>query len=275
MTSTAASLISFGCIFGGSLIGIFLRSVLPERYFTNEEKDVLRLGLGLITTLSALVLGLLISTAKSSFDAKRAQLTELATDVISIDRSLDLYGSEASSARSALHNQVAALLDGLQALDAGASKLQPSSEAGSSKLQPSSGAGSSKLQPLSEVDANDFYRAVRRLSPRDDSQRSLKAEVLRVSLEVGRIRASALARESSSMPMPFLVVLVFWLTALFVGFGLFTSRNLIAVAALCVCALTVSTAVFLILDMDQPVGGFMKISSEPLRKALVVIDEQP
>jgi hypothetical protein len=252
MTSTGASLISFGCIFGGSLTGIFLKSVLPERYFTNEEKDVLRLGLGLITTLSALVLGLLISTAKSSFDAKRGQLTELATDVISIDRSLDLYGSEASKARSALRDQVAALVDRLQAL----------------------GAGSTKLQHTSEVGLNDFYRNVRRLSPRDDSQRSLKAEVLRISLEVGRIRASALAGESSSMPTPFLVVLVFWLTALFVGFGLFTSRNLIAVAALCVCALTVATAVFLIVDMDQPVGGLMKISGEPLRNALVVIGEQ-
>ena len=97
-----ASLISFGCIFGGALIGIFLRSVLPERYFTNEEKDVLRLGLGLITTLSALVLGLLVSTAKSSYDAKRSQLTQIATDVILVDRSLELYGSETSSARRAL-----------------------------------------------------------------------------------------------------------------------------------------------------------------------------
>jgi len=82
VTSTIASLISFGCIFGGSLLGIALRSVLPVRYFAPEDKDVLRLGLGLITTLSALVLGLLISTAKSSYDAKRSQLTQIATDVI-------------------------------------------------------------------------------------------------------------------------------------------------------------------------------------------------
>ena len=107
MTSTIASLISFGCIFGGSLTGVALRSVLPERYFTNEDKDVLRLGLGLITTLSALVLGLLISTAKSSYDAKRNQLTQIATDVILLDRSLELYGAETSGARRALRDQVA------------------------------------------------------------------------------------------------------------------------------------------------------------------------
>ena len=114
---------------------------------------------------------------------------------------------------------------------------------------------------------------VRRLSPREDSQRALKTEVLRLSLEIGQIRASALARQSSSIPIPFLVVLVFWLTALFAGFGLFASRNLVAVMALCVCALTVSTAVFLILDMDQPLSGFMKLSDEPLRNAMVIIGD--
>jgi hypothetical protein len=251
VTSTTASLISFGCIFGSSLTGIALRSVLPERDFTNGEKDVLRLGLGLITTLSALVLGLLISTAKSSYDAKRSQVTQIAADVILVDRSLDLYGSETTSARRALRAQVVALVDQIHSLCASSSKLQPSLQA----------------------DLSGFYQMVRRLSPRDDGQRTLKAEVLRISLEVGQIRASALARESSSIPIPFLVVLVFWLTALFLGFGLFASRNLIVVAALCVCALTVSTAIFLILDMDQPFTGFMKLSDEPLRNAMAAIGD--
>jgi hypothetical protein len=251
VTSTTASLISFGCILGGSLAGILLRSVLPERYFTDEEKDVLRLVLGLITTLSALVLGLLISTAKSSYDAKRSQVTQVATNVILVDRSLELYGTETSNARRALRDQVADLI-------AQTDSLTPSTP---------------KLRPSSEADLSDFYQMVRRLSPRDDSQRSLKAEALRISLEVGKIRASALARESSSIPIPLLVVLVFWLTALFAGFGLFAPRNLVVMAALCICALTVSTAIFLILDMDQPFTGFMKLSDEPLRNAIAVIGD--
>jgi hypothetical protein len=132
----------------------------------------------------------------------------------------------------------------------------------------------SKLQPPSQTGFKDFYRLIRRLAPTDDGQRSLKAEVLRVSLEVGQIRASTLAKESSSIPIPFLVVLVFWLTALFVGFGIFAPRNLFAVVTLCVCALTVATAVLLIVDMDQPLGGYMKISIEPLRNAMVEISDQ-
>jgi hypothetical protein len=82
-----------------------------------------------------------------------------------------------------------------------------------------------------------------------------------------------LARESSSIPIPLLVVLVFWLTALFAGFGLFASRNPVVVAALCICALTVSTAIFLLLDMDQPLTGLMKVSIEPLRNAMAVIGD--
>jgi hypothetical protein len=230
-----------------------IRSVLPERYFTDEAKDVLRLVLGLITTLSALVLGLLVSTAKSSYDAKRGQVTQLATDVILADRSLELYGSETTSARHVLREQVAALSAQIDSLGTSTAKL---------------------VRASSEADLSDFYQIVRRLSPRDDAQRSLKAEVLRISLEIGQIRASALARESSSIPVPFLVVLVFWLTALFVGFGLFASRNLIVVAALCVSALTASTALFLILDMDQPLTGFMKLSVEPLRNAMAVMGDQ-
>jgi len=252
-TSETVSLISFGVIFGGSLAGIALRSVIPERYFTNEANDVIRLGLGLVTMLSALVLGLLVSTAKSSYDAKRGLLTQVATDVVLIDRSLELYGPETSNARRSLREQVAAVADQVDSL----------------------GDRSSKIQGLSsEAELSDFYQMVRRLSPRDDSQRALKAEVLKVSFEIGQIRASSLARESSSIPIPFLVVLVFWLTALFAGFGLFASRNLVAATVLCVCALTVSTAIFLILDMDQPLRGLMKLSDEPLRNALAVIGDQ-
>src|SRR4029077_8833876 len=124
--STVIESISFGCIFGGALAGIIVRSLLPERYFQDEAKDVLRLGLGLITTLSALVLGLLISTAKSSYDAKRSQVTQIATDVILVDRCIEMYGSAPSSACCALRNQVASLVDQIHSLGVSSSKLQPS-----------------------------------------------------------------------------------------------------------------------------------------------------
>jgi hypothetical protein len=249
VTSTTTSLIAFGVIFGCSLLGMVIRVIVPERHFTNEARDVLRLALGLVTTLNALVLGLLVSTAKSSYDARRSQLTEIAADVILADHSLALYGPETNSARNALRDQVGALVDQIRSRDV----------------------RSTKLQLPRKADWSDFYQMVWRLSPSDDGQKLRKAEVLRLSLEVAQIRASALARESSSIPTVFLVILVFWLAVLFLGFGFLTSRNLMVAGALCVCALIVSTAVYLILDMDQPFTGFMELSIEPLRNAAAVI----
>jgi hypothetical protein len=119
--------------------------------------------------------------------------------------------------------------------------------------------------------AADFYQIVRKLSPGDDEQRALKGEVLRISLEVAQIRAAALAQETSSIPVPFLIVLTFWLAILFMGFGLFAPPNLTVLAALFVCAFSVSAAIFMIIEMDEAFTGIMRISNEPLRNALAAI----
>jgi len=224
--------------------------ILPERHFSSEADDVIKLGLGLITTMNALVLGLLISTARSSYDAKRELVAQMAADTILADRSLALYGSETKEARSALHDLVASLIGQLQSLRGELPKNQ---------------------SPEVKAGAADFYQMVRRLSPHDADQRVLKAEILRISLEVARIRAVALTQQASSVPALFLVALVFWLTILFIGFGLFAPPNPTVLAALCICALSVSAAVFVIIEMDEPFIGVMRLSSEPLSNAITVI----
>jgi Protein of unknown function (DUF4239) len=250
MKPMTISLITFACVFGGSLAGMVLRMMVPERHFSHDAQDVIKLGLGLIVTMNALVLGLLISTAKTSYDTKRGLLTEIAADVILADRSLALYGSEAEAARIALHELVSVLIEQVQNVR--------DIPLGTS----SSG---------SKVGAADFYQIVRKLSPRDDEQKALKAEVLRISLEVAQIRASALTQEGSSIPMPFLIVLIFWLAILFIGFGLFAPPNVTVLAALCVCAFSVAAAIFMVVEMDEAFVGVMRISSEPLRNALALI----
>ena len=246
------SLIVFACVFGGALVGIVLRMILPERHFSPEANDVIKLGLGLITTMNALVLGLLISTAKSSYDAKRTQVAEMAADAILADRSLALYGSETRAARIALHELLSGILEQFQALR-----------------------GDPPNNRSSEVTASatDFYQIVRKLSPHSDEQKALKAEVVRISLEVAQIRAAALTQQNSSIPVPFLVVLIFWLAILFIGFGLFAPPNLTVVAALFVCAVSVSAAIFMVIEMDEAFTGIMRVSGEPLSNALSVIDK--
>jgi hypothetical protein len=249
MNLMTISLIVFACIFGGVVVGMVLRAILPKRDFSGEAEGVIKLGLGLITTMTALVLGLLVSSAKSSYDAKRSQLSQLAADAIFVDQSLALYGSETNEARSALRDLIAGSIDRIQ----------------------STGGEPLEHRSSESNDTAAFFQMVRRLSPRDEGQRSLKTEVLSVSFEVGQLRAQALARQNSSIPVPFLVVLVFWLVILFTGFGLFAPPNPTVVTALFIFALSVSTAVFMILDMDQSFSGFMGLSTEPLRTAMTVI----
>jgi hypothetical protein len=250
MEPMTISLITFACVFGGILAGMLLRMLIPERHFSPEAQDVLKLVLGLILTMNALVLGLLISTAKTSYDTKRGLLAQIAADVILADRSLALYGSEADAARIALHELVAGLTEQIQSVH------EVPRETSSSELK---------------VGAADFYQIVRKLSPRDDEQRALKAELLRISLEVAEIRASALTQAATSIPAPFLIVLIFWLAVLFIGFGLFAPANLTVLAALSVYALSVAAAIFMVVAMDEAFVGVMRISSEPLRNALAVI----
>jgi hypothetical protein len=204
MNPMTISLIAFACVFGSSLFGMILRMIVPARNFSSEAQDVLKLGLGLIVTMNALVLGLLISTAKTSYDTKRGLLSQVAADVILADRSLTLYGSEADAARIALRELTAGLIEQIQYI------RDLPREASSSG---------------SKVGAADFYQIVRKLSPHDEGQNALKAEVLRISLEVAQIRASALTQEGSSIPLPFLIVLIFWLAILFIGFGLFAPHQ--------------------------------------------------
>jgi hypothetical protein len=244
------SLIVFGCVFGAALVGMFLRTILPAQHFAPESNDVIKLALALVTTMNALVLGLLISTAKSSYDTKRAQLAEMAADSILADRSLVLYGSEAKLARVALQQLVAGLADQVQHLHG--NQAPPSS-------------------PDLKTGGEDFYLIVRKLVPATDEQKALKAEVLRISLEVAQVRATALAQRGSSIPMAFLVVLIFWLAILFAGFGLFAPPNATVVVSLCVCAVTVSAAVFTVVGMDEAFIGVMGISAEPLHNAMAVI----
>jgi hypothetical protein len=117
----------------------------------------------------------------------------------------------------------------------------------------------------------NFYREVRRLLPHDEEQKSLKAEAVNVSFEMARIRAVALSQRRNSIPTPFLVILVFWLVVLFAGFGLFAPVNRATVVALAIGAFCVAAAIFLILQMDQPFTGLMRISIQPLRDAAASI----
>jgi hypothetical protein len=251
--SIAIGGIVFACTFVGALAGMGLRAVLPEHHVSPESKDVVKLGMGLIATLAALVLGLLIASAKSSFDAQRTGFQQLAANLVLLDRALTRYGPETKDAREALRRLVASTIE----------RLWPEDVSMASGLEASSITAS----------GGKLIDQIRDLTPKNDGQRWAQSQALQLTTELARSRWLMIEQNESAIPTPFLVVVVFWLTILFTSFGLFSPWNSTVVATLLVCALSVAGAVFLIVDLDQHFGGLIQISSTPLRNALSQIGQ--
>src|SRR5262245_9908843 len=246
MSSIATGGIVFACLLGGALLGLFLRSILPDHHRSSESKDVVKLGTGLLATMAALVLSLLIASAKGSYDAQSNEITQLAANVALLDRILAYYGPETKDARDSLRRSVARAID---------------------QMWPQVGSNPAELNPAA-TGAEGVVEKIQALSPQSEAQRSLRAEALKIAADIARTRSLLFAQAGSSIPLPFLMILVFWVAVIFVSFGLFAPPNATVIATLFVCALSVSGAIFLILELDQPFHGFIQVSSTPLRSAL-------
>ena len=248
MSSLTIAFISAGCIFGGVLLGLFLRRLLPEHHLSSDSKDTVKLAAGMIATLSALVLGLLVSSAKSTFDTVGSEITQGAAKIVLLDRVLANYGPATHDAREQLRNSTAA----------GIAMIWPEEkmvEPGMTTFERASG--------MEQVQAN-----LRELTPGTETQRQLLAQAQQISNELLQFRWLLIEQTQNALPLPFLVMLLFWLTLLHTSFGLFAPRNATVIAVLFLCALSVSGAVFLILEMNHPLSGFIKVSSAPMLKAL-------
>ena len=253
MNSLTIALISVACIFGGALLGMFLRSRLPDHHLSNDSKDTVKLGAGMIATLSALILGLLVSSAKSSFDTMGSEITQGAARIILLDRVLANYGPETKAVREQLRRTVAA---GIEA------------------AWPEKKTGVSGLTAFERSSGMELVQAkLRELTPATDAQRQLLSQALQISNDLLQARWLVIEQTQNGLPMPFLVMLLFWLTMLHMSFGLFAPRNATVIFVLLVCALSVSGAIFLILEMNHPMTGFIRVSSAPMLKALEHLDQ--
>jgi hypothetical protein len=246
VSSITVSLIVLACVFGGALVGILLRATLPQHHLSAESKDIVKLGMGLVGTMAALVLGLLVASAKGSYDAQSAELTQLSANIALLDRVLANYGPETKEIRDLVRGAVVRILDQMWSKDA--TRASPSA--------PTSSGG--------EI----LYDKIQKLSPKNDAQRALQSQALNIAMDAGKTRWLMYAQEATSVSMPLLVVLVLWLTVIFISFGLFAPFNATVVASLFISALSVSGAIFLILEMYTPYAGLVEISSAPLRAAL-------
>jgi Protein of unknown function (DUF4239) len=246
MNSIVVSSVVFACVFAGSLVGMALHRALPEDHLGSDAKDVVKLAMGLIATMAALVLGMLVSSAKSSYDTRKSEVAEMSSRIVTLDQLLAGYGPETRECRAEFRDLVANGLD---------------------LIWPREASRQVDLRPRESGES--FYTQLRSLTPKNDSQSAIKAEIISVAANLRLTRwRMFIEAEQSSMSIPLLVVLVSWLVAIFIGLGLFAPTNPTVIVSLLISALAVSAAIFIIMEMYTPFSGVLQISSTPIRDAL-------
>jgi hypothetical protein len=246
LTPLPTAAVVFVLILAGAALGIVLRVFMPEKHLTSDTKDTVRLACGLLVTMTGLVLGMLVSSAKSYYDGQRNQVANLSAEIISLNAALMAYGPDASGLRAVTH----------QTVEDAVNRIWP--------LKANDGLG---LRPL----GNDAYvfTQIRLLVPRTEAQIADKAQLVAL---IGGIRKSYwllfLQSEENSMSVPLLLVVTLWLATIFVSFGVFAPTNPPVVVTLVICALSVSSAFLIILQMYSPFHGPLMISPAALRDAL-------
>ena len=251
MSSTTAFLASFVSILIGTAIGMILkRSLLAER-LDGGSRETIRLAAGFLATLAALVIGLMIASAKNTFDAQSSNIRQLGTNAVLVDQLLAKYGPEAKAARTLLREIIpsAALRIWQQSIG----------EDGGSTL-------------AIGRNAERFYNAVEGLKPANAEQTSLKSRIIEITTDMGRTRLLVFTQSDNAIPVPFFIVLTFWLVVIFASFSLFADPGPIVIAAILVFALSVSSALFLIVDLSQPFSGLMQISNHHLHAVLPKVE---
>jgi hypothetical protein len=248
MPAPLIALISAICIFSGALFGMGLQNILPKHHLSKESQDAVKLGIGIIATLSALVLGLLVSSAKGTFDTLNAGLVKVSANAILLDRVLAHYGPEAQPVRTDLKNSLASTID---------------------RLWPGQSADAAILTSVERSHSlEDVQEQLRDLKPQTDLQRQSLVEADQIIGNMLETRWLLIEQAHNQLPTTFLVVLVFWLTLIFMSFGLFAPRHGTVVAVFLGSALSMAAAIFLILELNQPLEGIIKVSSAPMRDAL-------
>ena len=248
MNAVVVGISVFAITLGGALGGMWLRGVLPDHHLSAESRDSVKLGIGLVATITALILGLVTASAKNSFDNLDAAVKRSAAEILSLDRALARYGAETADIRKTLKEVVAYRV----------AMLWPKGQSRPAGLDPFE--ASNRVEQLST--------RIRSLAPKTEEQRAQQSHALALSESLLDARWAVFSALGPSVPVPFLVILVFWLAVTFTSFGLFAPNNATVIITLVVCALSVAGAVFLILEMGAGFDGLIRVSPAPMNFAL-------
>ena len=247
MNSATVGAIVFACLFGAGLLGMRVRAILPENHLNPDTKDAVKVGMGLVATMAALVLGLLVASTKGAYDTQKNEVTQMAAKIVFLDRVLANYGSGTAETRDLLRRSVGSAIN----------RMWPDRKISQvAQLDPGTPAGEA------------FFNSIQQLSPQNDAQRSLKSQAVQVTTDVGQMRWLLFEQTESSISVAMLIVLIAWLAIIFTSVGLFAPPNGTVIVALMLSALSVAGAIFLIMELDMPFDGVIQISPAPMRNAL-------
>src|SRR5919197_1873546 len=234
--------ILFAGLVGVILVGARLRRLVPAEHLSSDSKEAVKLALGLVATMTAILLGLLVSSAKNSFYTARSEVIQMSAKIALLERVLVLYGPQTGDARRALRDSVAE---------------------GVHRTWPADGRQPVSLDPNEQM-GDAVYVAISRLAPENETQRALKAEAVTLMVQLAELRALVQAQAVSSLSKPLLIALVIWLVVIFLGFTVLAPANATSTLALLAGAFSVACAVFIVLELDYPFAGVVRIPSEPM-----------
>jgi hypothetical protein len=246
MSSIAVSSIVFSSIFASGLAGMAIRRVIPADYLGTGEKEIARLVTGLMTTMAAIVLGMLVSSAKASYDARTNEVAEISSEVVTIDHMLSRYGEETAEIRGQFRLLV---------------------EAGVTRIWPAQSPVQAELRPRD--DGEILVDELRQLAPKNDAQAQVKVQVLGLVVELRKTQwLLFLKSKQSALPILLLLVVVSWLALIYLSFGLFTPPSPTIIVIFVFGALAVTGAVLIILELYTPFKGVLRISPDPILEAI-------
>jgi hypothetical protein len=245
MAPIVVALLALLLMLAGAAAGAFLRHFVPDDHLDTPTKDIVRLGAGLVATITALVLGLLVNSSHSFYEIQRSDIRRVASDVILLDTVLDNYGPVATDTRRLLRRSMKGFVE----------------QVWNDELTPMA------TTPFGTL-AHDLFNEVANLPSATPLERTLHDQGVAALIRIAQSRLDLYERSRAHLPKLMLYVLMFWLTALFASFSLFSPLNPSAVAVVAVFSTCAAGAFFLIFEMYEPFEGLMQIDRTPLLNAL-------
>jgi len=256
MSSETIAVAIAAAIFAGGILGLVLQRVLPEKYTTGGSRDMIGAVVGLLTLLSALVLGLLVWTAYGVYAGQNIAVQGLAAKVLQYDLALSDYGPEALPVRKQLRDGLGKTLDEVWGADLSAGTF----------------AADNFAAALRNLRAREAVLAS--LHPTTDAQTAALAQAKATMDAISQARLQMSFALSATVCYPLVLTVVAWVACLFFGFGLMGKASPTSVLSILVGAVAAGSAFLLILDMSSPYSGIVHTSSAPLEQVLAVMGKE-